>query len=362
MLELYQKTIRSEKCEVFCLQSQSIIIDEKSQAIESYSERKMLAEKIADLYDESETLWEYAAKIRGCGDTIIVRTYEGAVTEIAHALFCRCRLCPMCAWRRSLKAYGQLSEIMTYLDKQRTDAGKQPWAYILITLTAINCQPVDLPETIDHLLDSFARLRRSPEWRKAIHGCHRSLEVTYNPIRGDFHPHLHLLCAVQPSYFTNKIYISQAHLTQLWKAAMKVAYTPVVDIRRCEEGSGNVAEVTKYVTRHDKWLTDELSDWLLTALHVALHGRKLFAHYGIMRDGFRALRLSDEDGDLLDVGESDSKIAREMRADLRYTLEAYTYIPRTGYMAIAPEKLTTTQYGYWSALCQDEHCDTHPDD
>lgn len=333
----------------------------KQAAIDGYSRRKMLADKIADLYDNTDTLWEYAAKIRGCGSTIICRRYEGDIVEIAHALFCRCRLCPTCAWRRSLKAYGQLSDCMTYLDTIEIAAGRKPWQYILITLTVRNCLPADLPETIDLLLDSFAKLRRDKTWRNAIHGCHRSLEVVYNPVSGDMHPHLHLLCAVRPSYYTSKAYISHDTLMHLWQRYLRVAYEPTVDIRRCEVGnSGSLAEVTKYVTRHDKWLDlpDNISTWVLMALHCSLHGRKLFANYGVVRDAHRALHLSDEDGDLLNVGETDDQIASNIRADLKYTLEAYTYIPSQGYMAIDEDKLTINQHSYWSALSHDPHCIT----
>lgn len=332
----------------------SITSTQKCQGVDGYSYRKALSHRIAELYDRTAHLWQYAAKIRGCGDSIIVRRYEGGETEIAHALFCRSRLCPMCAWRRSLKAFGQLSDCMTYLDLKRQLAIGKPYGYILIGLTIRNCDPLDLPEIIDHLLESFARLRRTPEWKHVIRGAHRTLEVTYNPNTITMHPHLHIIAAVDPSYFKSRYYISQEKLTQLWQTALKVAYVPVVDIRkvRITPERKDISEVTKYVTKATDWDKLDESESVLSALHGALHGRKLYANYGVIREASRVLKQSDEDGDLLDVGELDSKIAKNIRKDLCSTLEAYTYIPATGYVRIASAELSPWQRMAWSELLQ----------
>ena len=168
------------------------------------------------------------------------------------------------------------------------------------------------------------------------------------------HPHIHILAAVEPSYYHSRAYISQAKLTQLWQQALQVAYVPIVDIRRVRitPERKDISEVTKYVTKSSQW--DKLAEGesVLAALHSALHGRKLYANYGVIRDAARALKQSDEDGDLLDVGELDSTIARNMREDLRSTLEAYTYLPATGYIRIASDELPAWQRAAWSALLQ----------
>lgn len=336
------------------LQNYSITKQEKSQGVDNYSYRKMMADRIADLYDQTAHLWEYAAKIRGCGNSIIVRKYETGDTEIAHALFCRSRLCPMCAWRRSLKSFGQLSQVMTYIDLKRQLAIGKPYSYILIGLTVRNCDPMDLPETIDVMMDSFARLRRTSEWRAAIKGAHRTLEVTYNPKTITMHPHLHILAAVEPSYYHSRYYISQDKLSKLWQTALRAAYIPVVDVRKVQitPERKDIAEVTKYVTKSATWDNINEAESVLAALHGALHGRKLYANYGIIRDAARALKQSDEDGNLLDVGELDTTIAKSMREDLMFTLEAYTYIPATGYLRIAQDDLPPWQRMAWSSLLQ----------
>lgn len=295
--------------------------------------RKAMANAVADIYD-STAFWQYASIIRGCADSMIVRTYEGGEEEIAYTLFCRARLCPICSWRRSLRAYNQLSRCMDYLDHQRPE---RPYKYILVTLTMRNCSGPDLPDMIDHLQRSFIRLRHTKDWQKAIQGALRTLEVTYNAAQDTYHPHLHLFCAVNSSYFTSSAYISQARLIDLWQRSLQVAYRPSVRIQRINEtpDKHELDEVTKYVTKSAQVaisLPEAQAIDVIQTLHGALHGRKLYAPYGDVRAAFRALHLTDEDGDLLDVTDSDGSIAAEIRQDLKWTLAAYVYNPGAGYV------------------------------
>ena len=49
-------------------------------------------------------------------------------------------------------------------------------------------------------------------------GYVRKLEVTYNAERDDYHPHFHVLIAVNRSYFKDtKTYISQKEWLNLWR-------------------------------------------------------------------------------------------------------------------------------------------------
>lgn len=250
---------------------------------------------------------------------------------------------------------------MDFSDAKRAEKYRTGYDYILVTLTMRNCDPLDLPETIDHLMESFRRLYKTSEWSAAIKGAHRTLEVTYNEKENTFHPHLHIICAVNPSYFTSAAYISQDRLRWLWQRSLQSGYSPIVHIAKItgvDQDRKDLHEVTKYVTKDADWssLPDEVATSVLTCLHGALHGRKLYAQYGVIRDAARLLRFSDEDGDLLNVAENDENLMREIRSDLRYAIKAYT---RTfdGYEEVHPDALPHNWQLAYNNLLDEPHQD-----
>lgn len=90
------------------------------------------------------------------------------------------------------------------------------------------------------------------EVKAAVHGWYRGIEITHNLDRNSpefdtFHPHVHVVLVVKPSYFTSKYYLSQARWTELWKRATGIDYTPIVDVRKIKGDTAKaVAEATKY--------------------------------------------------------------------------------------------------------------------
>lgn len=315
---------------------------------EKLKERRARSLRIARIFEEIDFLQEVAPKMFGCGSVMLFRRYEGGALELAHTFFCKQRLCPMCAWRRSLKSFHQLSTIMDFVDKARIARYGAPYAYILITLTLRNTDILDLPETLDLMLESFRTIYRSKKWGDAIKGCHRTLEITYNKETNTFHPHLHLLCAVNPSYFQSSAYISQKAMQAMWKKALRIAYDPIVDIRKVEDTGGAIAETAKYVTKDDDWslLPDDKAEAVVAALHVALKNRKLYALYGVFRKAFRALHMTDEDGNLINPQETDEQLLREIRQDLKWTLVAYVHGFGGNYQEASIEALPQ----YWQSI------------
>ena len=57
-----------------------------------------------------------AHRVRFCGSNLTykVNIADGSKT-LYSADFCKVRLCTMCAWRRSLKTFGQVSKVMDVL-------------------------------------------------------------------------------------------------------------------------------------------------------------------------------------------------------------------------------------------------------
>src|SRR5699024_1222608 len=71
-----------------------------------------------------------------------------------------------------------------------------------LTLTAPNVPAEELNDEIKHYNHSFKKLMERKEVKNIVKGYARKLEITYNEERDDYHPHFHVLIAVNKSYFT----------------------------------------------------------------------------------------------------------------------------------------------------------------
>lgn len=125
-----------------------------------------------------------------------------------------------------------------------------------MTLTVKNCYGEDLKDTLDLMTSAFNKMNQRKAFKKAIKGYFRSLEITYNKEEDTYHPHFHLILAVNKNYFTDdKTYLSQSKWTRLWKESLKVDYTPVVDVRRVKSKDKNfskvIAETAKYTVKSE---------------------------------------------------------------------------------------------------------------
>ena len=56
-----------------------------------------------------------AARLYTCGNALGFHQDEDGKKKLAAANFCHVRLCPLCSWRRSLKLFGQTSQILDYM-------------------------------------------------------------------------------------------------------------------------------------------------------------------------------------------------------------------------------------------------------
>lgn len=267
---------------------------------------KLCNEYLSLAYKEIDS--SKADRLQACGKILTFEVDENGNKRLINADCCRVRLCPLCSWRRSIKSYSNTMRIVDFLNEHVGNI-----SYIFVTLTMRNCKAEKLSESLDLLFDSLKRLVERKAVRKAFRGSVRNVEVTHNvDINSEsydtFHPHIHMLVAVNKSYFNSRDYISQAKLTQLWKESLRVDYTPIVDVRRC---SGNdskaVAECSKYAAKAGDYII--LDDWDLTVstvrtLDKALANRRLINYSGIMRKAKQLLCLDDaEDGDLVHIGD-----------------------------------------------------------
>lgn len=140
------------------------------------------------------------------------------------------------------------------------------------------------------MMKGFNRLMKYKRVDTAVLGYFRALEITKNHEEDTYHPHFHVLLPVKRSYF-GKNYIKQAEWTSLWKRAMKLDYTPIVDMSDVREAMMEqkaVLEISKYpvkdtdVVRGSKVTDDNLNT--VFYLDDALSARRLIGYGGILKE------------------------------------------------------------------------------
>ena len=233
-------------------------------------------------------------RVKDCGTFLEFKKYENGQVVLSGANFCKDRLCPQCAKRRSLKVFGQLSKVLN-------DLKKYNYKYLFITLTLKNCRRCDLEETLNLLSKGFTKFTQTKFFRnKVFFGCFRSTEITRNKEQDTFHPHLHLLVAVKQNYFSinNKNYIQKEDLVKIWRKCLNIDYNPICDIRAVKNEEKVSFEVSKYVTKGSDFLykdDEKTTDELVGLLSVVLHNKRFISYVGCFYKSRQKLRLQDKD-------------------------------------------------------------------
>lgn len=277
-----------------------VLVDRSNSGrIRPWAVQKLNAEYVAFAYEDINPA--KAKRIRECASWLsYVRGDDGSM-KLHDARFCRVRLCPICQWRRSLKTFAQMSKVLDV-------AKAQGYEFLFLTLTMRNVRAEELSKGLDRILLSFNKLMKYKRVKGAVKGFYRGCEVTHNQSEDTYHPHLHVVLAVKPSYF-KKVYISQADWAELWRKALGVEYTPIIDIRRCRGGAKAIAEACKYAVKPSDIIN--VDDWELTVdslrvLDVALERRRFIGLGGILKEIHKQLQLDDmENGDLLHTSEEE---------------------------------------------------------
>ena len=286
--------------------------------------------------------------------------------KLQKANFCRDRLCPVCGWRRSLKIFSHVSQIMNVIQNE--------YQFLFLTLTVPNCKPEELNDTITALMSGFNRFIQYKRIKTAVKGFFRCLEITRNmdywtvkyykdkdgkkkkklvfdengnkipnPFYKTYHPHFHIILAV-PKDYTTHYYIKQDEWLNLWRKAMKDDTITSVDIRTCKSSQElsvgaecvqelteynnillgkAVAEVAKYTVKGSDFLfkdDNKLTDENVSVYSKALYHRRLTAFGGVFDDVLKKLQLDDcEDGDLIHVS------GENIRSDVGYMIRRFSW-------------------------------------
>ena len=270
-----------------------------------------------------------AYSIQNCGTYLEFKRFKNNNDfKLYHANFCKCRLCPMCSWRRSLKIFGQVSRIMEELKKEKE------YRFIFLTLTQRNVTGSQLNEELDKMFKGWNKLTKRKQFKNAFIGWFRALEITHNldvnsKDYDTYHPHYHVILMVHKSYFKKaNLYITNDQMIQLWKESMELDYSPNIDIRAFKTDgkdlSKSIAETAKYTVKDDDILisnNQELTDISVLTLDHALSRRRLIAFGGKLKEMHKKLNLDDlETGDLVNTDSDEIE-----NNELDFIIEKYSW-------------------------------------
>ncbi len=207
--------------------------------------------------------------------------------KLINTNLCRVRLCPLCAYKRSLAVYHNTADIINYLNSTYSRS-----KYLFLTLTIRNVASSQLSNAIDNLTRGWQNLAKQKRIKNIVLGTVRSIEITYNKRTNTFHPHLHILLHTTTDIYAGRNYISQAEISDRWRSAVGIDYQPVIDIRKVKHNSGReIAEIAKYSVKPIEW--DKCAESVIITLDDVLHKRHLLSLSGTMREAKRALKIAD---------------------------------------------------------------------
>ena len=201
---------------------------------------------------------------------------------------CKNRFCPICAWKKARKDALALSIMMAYLKQEEKKE------FIFLTLTAPNVSAEELNDEIKHYNHSFKKLMERKEVKAIVKGYARKLEITYNEERDDYHPHFHVLIAVDKSYFNNnRLYISRDRWLELWQQVTKNPLITQVDVRKVRNSKDDkVYEIAKYSAKDSDYLQNED---VFKVFYNALKGKRLIVYSGLFKEAMTLFKSGELD-------------------------------------------------------------------
>lgn len=246
--------------------------------MEKYTEKKLKNQLLQTLVSKHVTE-KTLERIKECNTFLfMVADKSMEKTKLHRSNNCEHRFCPVCAWKKARKNALKISVLMQYL---KAEESKE---FIFLTLTAPNVEADELNDEIKHYNQSFKRLIERKEVKSAVKGYVRKLEVTYNQDRNDYHPHFHVILAVDKHYFNNqRQYIKRDRWLELWQKSTKNPLITQVDVRRVKhtDNKKEVSEIAKYSAKDSDYLQDKI---VFDTFYKTLKGKRLIVYSGLFKD------------------------------------------------------------------------------
>lgn len=246
--------------------------------MDKYTDKKRKNQLLKTLIHEyvSEKTLE---RIEECNSFLLMIADEKMTKEKLHkSNNCENRFCPICAYKKARKNALQLSVMIDYI---KNEYNKD---FLFLTLTAPNVKASDLESEIKKYNQSFKKLMERKEVKKVVKGYVRKLEVTYNKERDDYHPHFHVILAVNKNYFKKSSeYIKQERWLELWRQSTKNPLITQVDIRKIKfkDNKKEVSEIAKYSAKDSDYLQDKK---VFDVFYKSLSGKRLIVYSGLFKE------------------------------------------------------------------------------
>lgn len=227
-------------------------------------------------------------RLKECGNFIKFQSSEDKTKfMLSGGNFCNNRFCPFCSWLKAKRTAFELLELIKVVEY------KEKFAFLFITLTAPNVPKEKLREEIEEFNVSFKRLFQTKEFKVFNKGFIRKLEITYNEERDDYHPHFHLVVAVNKSYFTSRNYMSKKRLLELWQRAKRDTSITQVDIKPCRMDTvKQVMELATYSAKQgDLYKSKEIFD----GFYEGLFRKKMLVYNGIFKEYKKKIEVGEID-------------------------------------------------------------------
>lgn len=208
--------------------------------------------------------------------------------KIKRVNLCRDRLCPVCSWRLALKRYADMKKTIEAIDLSQ-------YQLFFLTLTVRNVNGNELSGTLTGMSQAFNRLLARKSVKENLAGWCRSVEITYNQSRRDFHPHYHVILLAKDVDFIKK---ANWWITA-WKECLRISYNPIVDIREItsQKEDDNITkailETFKYTIKDKALINMPLEDFRLYV--SAIKNKRLTAYGGIIKQKRAELCIVDDD-------------------------------------------------------------------
>lgn len=248
---------------------------------------------------------DYFHKLIGCGDRL---TLKGEA--IVAGFFCKSKFCGVCQWRRSRLLYNQNMLVYKELCSD--------YRFVFLTLTIPNVPIEGLKSGLDLMQAAWDGLRHDRQFKSiGVAGMMRTIEITYNEQRNDYHPHYHVILVVPDDGSTwlpdwdwwLQKWRQHTGISDIWAVNIKAIKSAAAQLKDSErnqlaaQGLKNAAvlEVSKYNMKGSDLSKIPLDENSWRLLQVALHRRRMVSFTGIWKKLRKELNLSDPDkADLLD--------------------------------------------------------------
>ena len=173
---------------------------------------------------------------------------------------------------KSIKLGQKLFTLTNYLKVEKE------YRFLFITLTVPNVSKDDLKEEIKEINSAIDKMTKRKKFQQ-FKAYFTKLEITYNRKRNDYHPHIHLLVAVEKNYFdkSNKDYIKQEELLKHWQSAKNDYSITQVDIRALKDNNDDklmksILELSKYEAKSSDFA---INQEVFETFYFALKGARM---------------------------------------------------------------------------------------